>query len=45
MFNEKDSAYPVAERMVEKTLTIPTHPNMNIKNLDQIINQLNYWEV
>lgn len=45
MFNEKDSAYPVAERMAEKTLTIPTHPNMNIKILDQIINQLNYWEV
>lgn len=45
LFNEKNSAYPVAERMADKTLTLPTHPNMNKKNLDQIIYQLNHWEV
>ena len=43
IFNEKTPNYPVAEKMANKTLTIPTHPNLNKRDLDKIIDILDNW--
>ena len=43
LFNEKSSDHPIAEKMANQTLTIPTHPNMNKRDLDKISNLLNHW--
>ncbi|MCQ1535238.1 aminotransferase class V-fold PLP-dependent enzyme [Methanosarcina sp. KYL-1] len=43
LFNEKSPDYTIAEKMANKTLTIPTHPNINKRNLDKIIDLLNHW--
>ncbi len=43
LFNEKSSDHPIAEKMANQTLTIPTHPNMNKRDLDKISDLLNHW--
>jgi len=42
LYNEKSSDFPIAEQMTNKTLTVPTHPNMNRKDLDKIVEILNH---
>ncbi|MCD4740965.1 MAG: DegT/DnrJ/EryC1/StrS family aminotransferase [Desulfobacteraceae bacterium] len=41
LFKKNSIEYPIAEKMTEKTLTVPTHPNMDKKDLNLIIDILN----
>jgi len=42
LYNEKSSDFPISEQMTNKTLTLPTHPNMDKKDLDKIVEILNH---
>ena len=41
LYDEKSSDFPIAEKMTNKSITVPTHPNMNKKDLDKIVEILN----
>ncbi|KAF5421290.1 MAG: dTDP-4-amino-4,6-dideoxygalactose transaminase [Candidatus Methanomarinus sp.] len=42
LFKKNSIEYPIAEKMTNITLTVPTHPNMDKRDLDLIIDLLNH---